>query len=388
MARLIYGWLPEERDCDVQVAVRVQGQWNVMAASDASIRDDDEVILFAPATAVARHEVDLPARGEMEARRAAPYAVEEEIAVAAESQHVALGPRMPLGEPRIVYVIEESFMDHWAELIEEIGAPKAVIAAEQEVIPEEPTVIELGDRALANLDDRKFAVDMAMASNLLRALIRSHDEAIEVVGADLAAALGATMARPVEGHPLLQLISMAEARPPLVDLRQGRFKPRRDFSGVDVGAWRWPAALAAAAAMGWLLVSVLETASLNSAAEEMRAEAERRYAVAYPNEPVPRNIVQATRRNTSGSGASGAIDFVSAAALLYEGLQDVEGTSLRSIRFDRDAGSMRANIGYPNYGADTELAQRLEQSGLTVTLGDSRQDGSQVIGDVTLEVSR
>lgn len=388
MARRIYGLLPEDGESDVQFAAMLRGKWSLVPATEVSIRDDDEVVVFAPATAVARHSVEIPARGEVEARRAAPYAVEEEIAVAAESQHVALGPRTTLGERRIVYVVDEAVMDRWAGLLDELGATHAVIAAEQEVMPDQPVLVELGDRALASIDDRKFAVDMAMASNLLRALVRSDDGTTDIVGEHLAKALGATMTRPTESHPLLQLISMAETRSPEVDLRQGRFKPSRSFSGVDIGAWRWPAALAAAAAIGWLLVTVLETALLKSAADDMRVEAERRFAAAYPGEPTPTNLVQATRRNTPGGGATGAMDFVSAAALLYEGLEDVEGTSLRSIRYDSDAGSMRASIGYPNYGADTELAQILEQSGLTVTLGDSRQDGSKVVGDVTLEVPR
>lgn len=388
MARRIYGLLPENGGSDIQFAAMRQGKWTLLPAAEVSIRDDDEVTVFAPAIAVAHHAVELPARGEVEARRAAPYAVEEEIAVTAESQHVALGPRTPLGEHRIVYVVDEVLMDRWVGLLDQVGATHAAIAPEQEVLPDQPVLVELGDRALASLDDRKFAVDMEMASNLLRALVRSNDGTTDIVGEHLAKTLGAPMTRPAESHPLLQLIAMAEARSPEIDLRQGRFKQSRSFSGVDIGAWRWPAALAAAAAIGWLLVTALETASLQSAAEDMRAEAERRYAAAYPGEPTPNNLVQATRRNTPGGGARGAMDFVSAAALLYEGLEDVEGSSLRSIRFDSDAGSMRASIGYPNYGADTELAQILEQSGLTVTLGDSRQDGSQVIGDVTLEVPR
>lgn len=388
MARRIYGLLPENDESDIQFAAMRQGKWALLPAADVSIRDDDEVVVFAPATAVAHHSVELPARGDVEARRAAPYAVEEEVAVAAESQHVALGPRTTLGERRTVYVVDEAVMDRWAGFLGELGAARAIIAPEQEVLPDQPLLIELGDRALASIDDRKFAVDMAMASNLLRALVRSSDGTTEIVGERLAQALGATMTRPTESHPLLQLISMAEARPPEVDLRQGRFKASKSFSGVDIGAWRWPAALVAVAAASWLLVTVLETASLKSATDDMRAEAERRFALAYPGEPTPNNLVQAARRKTPGGGATGAMDFVSAAALLYAGLEDVEGTSLRSIRYDRDAGSMRASIGYPNYGADTELAQILEQSGLTVTLGDSRQDGSKVIGDVTLEVPR
>ena len=40
---------------------------------------------------------------------------------------------------------------------------------------------------------------------------------------------------------------------------------------------------------------------------------------------------------------------------------------------------------YPRFGTDTDLKNALEAKGLAVSLGDSRQQDGQVLGDLTLE---
>ena len=43
---------------------------------------------------------------------------------------------------------------------------------------------------------------------------------------------------------------------------------------------------------------------------------------------------------------------------------------------------------YPRFGSDTDLKNALEGKGLAVSLGDSRQQDGQVLGDLTLEGAR
>ena len=74
--------------------------------------------------------------------------------------------------------------------------------------------------------------------------------------------------------------------------------------------------------------------------------------------------------------------------MLYEAVPADSGISIQSLRYDRATGRLLANMVYPDFGSDADLKSALEANGITVSLGDSRQQDGQVLGDLTLEAAR
>ena len=80
--------------------------------------------------------------------------------------------------------------------------------------------------------------------------------------------------------------------------------------------------------------------------------------------------------------------FLDASALLYEAIPADSGVSIAGLRYDHQNGRLIANMVYPDFGSDADLKSTLEAKGLGVSLGDSRQQDDQVLGDLTLEAAR
>jgi len=324
----------------------------------------DEVIVFAPGTDVAAFQVAVPAKREAEARRAAAYAIEDEIAEQVDRVHVALGPSSRETTLRSVYVTARETMDRWIGALKAAGLGHAKLVAETSVLPSDPVALDFGDRLLVCKDDKRFALDTGLPPDAVRAV------------------LGTLQAEAPDDAPLVTLAKYAEAKAHLTDLKQGDYAVRRK-SDIDLASWRLPAVLAAAAAIAWTAMTAYEARTLDLLSTQMETKARATFAAAYPGEAIPRNLRQAVRE---GAGAPAqSLEFRTAAALLYKGVQDIEGLGIRSLRYDRSAGVLRASMAYAAYGDELKLKSQLEASGLTVRIGDTRQDGALVTGDITLE---
>ncbi|MEL6662794.1 MAG: GspL/Epsl periplasmic domain-containing protein, partial [Pseudomonadota bacterium] len=129
--------------------------------------------------------------------------------------------------------------------------------------------------------------------------------------------------------------------------------------------------------------TVWETARLNAASAELASQARGAYSAAFSHEAGVTNPASRIQ-DKLGAGLGIALELDRAAAGLMTALEDVEGARLRSIRYDRDSGEVRASVDYARYGDDQRLATSLESLGLIATLGDSRANGSLVTGEMML----
>ena len=352
-------------------------------ASQADVGGAQQLVVLVPSTDVAIHEVHLPTRNETEARRAAPFAIEDELAVPAEDVHIALGPKASGANHRELHACSPQMMNAWLARIEENKSLRtAILVADASVMPEGEYALDLGDRILGRKQARRFALDASVTHDVLNAIFVASNPQLNVIGNGLASRISGVSASNLD--PLQTLLGWAHESENLIDLRQGRFALRRagDF---DWSAWRLPTGLAAAAAFAWLSTVALENRALGQLTDQMTAASRSIYSAAFPNEPIPRNIVQAVR---SPDGARAGLDFRSASAVLYSGVEAIDSPGIQSLRYDEAGATMRARITFQNFGDEQRLKEHIEEAGVKVQIGEMRQQAGRVSGELTMELAR
>ena len=373
--------MPSDLDAPLVFYRKSSGKFVVASQSDVS--NAKELLVLVPGTEVAIHSVRLPTRNEAEARRAAPFAIEDELAVPAEDVHIALGPKLRGEHHRELHVCSASIMDVWIDRIQRNRTLRgAKLVAETSIIPAGQFVVDLGDRIIVRNGSQKYAIDASLPGDVVQAVLPDAMSASKIIGGALASRVGVRADEALD--PLQTLLSWASATDNLLDLRQGAHAPRSS-SDMSWSAWRVPGALAATVCAAWMATIALENRALGQLTDHMNSASRSIYASMNPGAPVPRNLAQAVK---SPSSAHRAIDFRTASALLYSGVSEIGGPGIQSLRFDEKGGAMRARISYEEFGDELKLKEHLEKAGISVRIGEMRQQGSRVSGEITLELAK
>ncbi|MEO0551131.1 MAG: type II secretion system protein GspL [Pseudomonadota bacterium] len=373
-------------DGSLLYARRQGGQWSLSSEPvDAGARGS-KLSIFVPGTDVAAFVAPLPSRNDREARLAAPYAIEDDIAEAVESLHVALGPLPAQGETeRMIQAVSQEQMDVWLSDLETAGHADASIIAAHTLLPEGDLLCETGDLVLGRLSGRTFALDRSIGADVFIGLTEAAHE-LRVYGHGLAAAMNRTPEADglnTDAALLRQLIEWAEAAVP-VNLRQGKFRVRQPVNLDGLNRWRLMAAMASLAVFAWFAGLLLQTHGLNQRTAVLEAR-----TVEFVNAGWPEAGGQASRIvSTSVNAASAGVEFPSALtimAVLYEAIEAVPDTELRSVRYDRTRGQMTARISFADYNRIDLISAQIEEAGLSVNVGDARQSGAMIVGELTME---
>lgn len=330
----------------------------------------------------------IPARNEHEARRAAPYAVEDDLAEGVEASHVALSEpdKANPSAPRLINVVSNGRLKEVIAALSHQGWDEAEIMAAHSLLPDGNVLYEAPGLVLGRLGERSFALDAGFGQDVLISISAPHPE-IMIYGQHVANALGRPAneagASSLEAL-LVQLADWAARDGRGIRLRQGAFEARRPIDLDGAGRWKLAGALAAVLALGWFANMVLETQAMNARANELDSLAQEFARIGWPDLGGDVRQVLAT-----SGGADGAADqfpgLLDASAVLYNGLAQVEGSELRTLRYDRARRQLTASVAFESFADVDRLTTVLSESGLTARSGDSRQSGSRVIGDLTLE---
>ncbi|MEO0450908.1 MAG: type II secretion system protein GspL [Pseudomonadota bacterium] len=331
----------------------------------------------------------IPARNENQARRAAPFAVEDDLAETVEASHVALSPpdKSNPSLPRRINIASVDALKELTEQLSKLGLSEAEIVAAHSVLPTRDILVEAPGLLLGRLGGRSFAVDASIGRDVVVGLLDKHADA-EIHGAHLAQAVG----RNAQGEGisslesfLLTLANWAEAGDTAINLRQGAFAPRRSVDLGGLQQWRFAGGLAAVMALGWFGSMIIETGAMNTRAVSLENLSTEFARVGWPEADGDVQQVLALSANTRVTNAQKFPPLLDASAILYDALSQVEGSELRTIRYDRLRGQMTASVAFESFADVDRLTAIINGSGLEARSGDSRQSGSKVIGDLTLE---
>lgn len=378
-------------DGDLLVARARGGDWSISANRQGIETRGRNLTVFLNGLDVLGLSATIPARTEKEARRAAPFAVEDDLAESVEDSHVALADenKNDPAAPRQINVVSSATMAELIQTLSDQGLEEAELVAAHSLLPSGDMLYEAPGLVLGRLGGRSFALDPSLGSDVLIGMSQSFPTA-EIYGAQVARALnrealgaGATSLEAL----LTQLATWAEQGRSHIRLRQGSFEVRRQVDMQGLGQWKFAGVLAAVAAISWFASVALETNAMNARAAALGELSQEFSRVGWPELNGDVQQALATSRNSNGDATQPFLGLLDASAMLYDALGQVEGSELRTLRYDRVRRQMTASVAFQSFADVDRLTAILNSGGLSARSGDSRQSGSKVIGDLTLETS-
>jgi len=376
-------------DGDLLIARARGGDWDVSDDRRGIEPRGRNLTVFLNGLDVLGLSVSIPARNDKEAQRAAPFAVEDDLAETVEDSHVALADvdKENPAAAREINVVSNAAMTQLTESLAAQGFDEAELVAAHSLLPPENILYEAPGLVLGRLGGRGFALDPSLGRDVLIGITKAHPE-ITIHGAQVARA----MDRPAQGAGLssleallIQLATWVEAGQPYIRLRQGAFEARRQVDMEGFGHWKLAGAAAAAVAIGWFASILLETNAMNQRAEALETLSQEFARTGWPE--LNGNVQQslAAARTSNGDPGPGFMSLLDGTAALYDALSQVDGSELRTLRYDRTRRQMTASVAFQSFADVDRLTAILNGTGLEARSGDARQSGSKVIGDLTLE---
>ncbi len=234
----------------------------VFGAGGSGPRGTDEAILVLRATEAQLRAVDIPAKTDVQARAAAAYAFEGEVAIAAGQAFYAVGAAMAESGARLAAALDRERLRRWLERCDDAGlAPRAIFldCTLPAVEPDQVRVCERdGYTIVAGGPAGGFAIDTPLAPAVLRAWLQRMSGArpeVQVEGAALAAvastlAHAGLTANMVEGGDVALDLARAALKPPAYapNLKQGEFAESSRDARIS-GVWATMAGLALTAVL-------------------------------------------------------------------------------------------------------------------------------------------
>ena len=344
------------------------------------------VVVLVPAADLFLTRAVVPTNSRPRARKAVPFAVEEQLADDIETLHFALGTRDADGHWPVA-VVAQARMDAWLEQLREAGILPDRFLPEPAALPLAPggasLLLEV-DRIL--LRDQPWSAQSATRETLpgLLELLMARDEAgIELqvwhCGGELPVWMEPVSARiePCPHGPLGVLASGLAASDNAIDLLQGAYSRKEQYGRL----WRPWRAAAALLVVGVLLAAVqhgLDYRRLKVESAELTAQIERVYKSAFPEGRVVNPRVQMEQqlnmlRQQQGAGGN---DFLGLIAQMGTVLSSTAGIELVGINFRDGRADLELTAGDVQT-LDRLKQQLIEQGGLSVDIQSATTGANQ-----------
>jgi general secretion pathway protein L len=344
---------------------------------DLAASADGEVIIVVPGTEVTAHAIAIAARSERQAREAAPFAVEDRLASDLDELHLALLPeerRADTDPVRTVLVTSRALMDQWTRAVQEAGLSMTAIVPDYLLLP-----VQEGRASLASFEDRLLlrdgqwgaAIDAGMPGEFAEALIAQRDlepDRLALGTDELRAAMAAN----------------ARAWGPI--LLSGDYGTRHE-GGAGTGL-PWRSLAAAAGVLVALLIgqNVITGIGLSQQAEQIEAEAERRFRALYPEVGEVRNL-RAQIRERAGADGGGQPAFLVLSSALAAAMEDHPELEIDFVRYNADSGEMTSSVFFSDYDDFAGFRERVEALGVVFEEGGSQQAGRRRAGNFTMRLA-
>ncbi len=299
----------------------------------------DEIVLLLPAEDVLLLDAPRIGRSVAQLAQALPYAIEEQLVAAVETQQIAIDERSA-GDPVAVAVIDRARLDAALARLRDAGLAPDRAYAESQLLPFAPPS--------AWCDGERIVLRWARSAALVtdRAGWPATRELLAASGApangwrgygDVAGLDGIDAAPEPVGEPLRWLAGRLAA----IDgpnLLQGDYRPARRHA-QSTGLWRWAAGLAAATLVLGLLTAVIERAQLERQVAARQQEMEGLLRHALPGvqrvvDPVAQLRVEQQRLGQRQTGGALPLLATVAPVLAGSGRYTVDAIEYRGQTLD------------------------------------------------------
>lgn len=359
------------------------------------LEDANPCIMLLSGPGILVRAVDIPARNESEARAAAGFLLEDDIAAPIESQHVALAPKAP-GRCRRAAVIERAAMDHIIARLEAAGIRPDFL------LPEHAALAPEADKAL--LVDAGACILIALPAGDSFAI---EPELWRLVGSGMLKEAGVARLQIISGRPQAlspdngfgddidvtvadrppedMLIAGLLAQKPMT-LLSGAYRPSGDWR-ARMALFRRAVALATAALLIGTATMALEARFHHREAAGARAAAQDLLLAAAPE---IRRIVNPRAQMDAAIAAASARggDFLLLSSLAFDALAARETVSVQNLRYDSNRGALDLELEFGGYDEIEAIKARLEAKGVMVREGATRSHQGRFIGTIALELGR
>lgn len=384
-------------DANRRMLTQGQGPLGRVRAQAGREAEKADVYVFVPGSAVNLAEVAIPSRQAAHLRKALPFMIEDYVAGDLRQTHLAIAPQR-FGDSVPVGIVAHSQMIAWLEVLHAAGLSPVAMIPEHLLLPREPGAIFVHvhfSRAHVRLGDcRGIVVELENVALMLelalqqRAMPCKHIEisACAASGEDmqnadrLAEQVERRLQRPVRRtnykETLVELLcAMVNGPIPVLNLCQGGY--RVSGRAGDGGA-RWTVTwLAAAASVAiFMLGCVTAGWTMDRQARATHDEALALFRKMFPDE---RRVINLRRQAESrlAAGRSGASDAMRSLAALSAALgnPEVNGTTVRALKYSADGGGLGAELNAPQLAQLNRLEQLLGEAGLTAKLLSASEEG-------------
>ena len=384
----------------------------------ADARPSHAVALM-PAQAVFLRRLPVPGGSDRDARRAAPFLIEEQVGQALESVSVEIGPKGADGA-RFVIAADTALRDLWRRFAAGLGVKPLHAAPDAMVTPghgADLTVFEIEGRVLVQTRAGHLNATRSCEEDVTQRDLdtAAGEPVIAAFEPDLAAiilpALAARLApRRVlvsdgfdpglaapDGTPIaLKRIAAPDLRLCAAALDVGVFEYLPPALGAGLASgfdwaqtlrpWRVAAGLAVAAVIGVTALNAGQAAILERRAEAYEQARLETFQAAFPDTR-PVNIDVQLRRNLASVGAAeGGGGFLVLASALSAILADVDGVRVDSLRYDAERGGLAVSALYADFGDFEALRAAAEARDLVLEDGGARQSADGVQGEFTVRL--
>ncbi len=343
--------------------------------------------LIAPGELAPARAVQAPAGATRQARAAAGFALEDDLAEDLDALHVALGPSVGEGM-RAVAMADRDRLSSWLADAESAGLEIGRIVPDHRLMDDEADAVRVffdEARAIVRSGATGFASEWDLATAIAAQLAAEDGrERLILIGAPVDLDPG------VEGLEVVR-IARAPGRSTLaalsdglasadLDLRQGAFAPKTPWGRI-LAPWRPAAAMAAAAALFFIAGAIADIVRYNAAAEANRDRAEDVFADAFPGVRRVGDIAGQSRRQAARVAGGGGSLFLSVSDAFAAVSDSLDGARLSSIRFsDRDgAGEASVEIQYPTFEDIDTIRRVLSERGFTLEESSTRQQQGAIV---------
>ncbi|WP_394693811.1 type II secretion system protein GspL [Hyphobacterium sp.] len=360
-------------------------------AADAAY---DRLIIVLPSSDIFVSRLALAARSDREARQAAPFVIEDELAAPLVETEFAIGPAGEDGQ-RFVYAARKTLVEDWRAMAE------AVPARRVHFVPDAFAALDHGEDAILFRDGRDIL--LCRPRHARPAVRLDPDMLAETLPALLVASAPDTLAvsdnvewTEIAGVPLPQPRRFAAVDPALAI---AGLTPER--------LARLPGFLTrTASSAGWLMwvtpfrrAGLIALAGVMIAAALMAGEGAyygyQRNAIddagtalftsTFPGTPAVNPQFQ-LRQALAAQDGSGGSDFLLLARAVAELGRQVETVEIDSLRFDRGLNVLNVSATYSQFSDFEALNAAAAAQGVTLEDGGVRQNGDTLNGDFSVRL--
>lgn len=386
------------------------GQWSVMDreshqrsdsgsfAADAVLAavtdaDVERTLVLLPAERIHASRIELPARSEAEARQAAPFMIEDELASSLDETEVVIGPRDDRGK-RWIYAVDKTYAEAVMARLSEALIRPVHILPDAQALADPDAALSLVDRrgdvlfwyadnVGSDLASIGGAVPPGIFPHIAASLVQASGEGQVSVSPSLG-----LMGERFHNRAVGDADRLAAGLPDamlrgLPALFGERWRSSFDWSDI-LRPLRTSAVLASGLLVGYCGLLLGEAFYFQHQADRFDDAAIAEYRFLNPQftrATIPAEVDRLLRNELRDLGGGDSSIFLQLSAALTELVAEDERVRIDSLRYDQTRDELRVSALFTEFADFDALTSRAQQMGLELEDGGVRESETGLQGE-------